>query len=103
MILVAIVDFMEQILILNAKHLILKQCHVGPFIFDLLQVTFLFLMVADELIVFSLLFHQFMINFKKLNFCIKLLRNVGCVFITGASKINESISFNYRGTFYVES
>jgi len=102
MIFIAIMDFVQQLMIINSKNLILQQSHIRSFVFDLLQGALLLLVVAHQMIVFSLLLHQLMIYFEKFVFCVELLRNIVHLAVVGAPEINKSISFDYWVSVNIE-
>ena len=89
MVLVSIVDFVKQVLVVYAQNLVLEQSHIGPLVFDFLQRLFLFGVITDQVIVFTLLLLQLMINLENFDFCFVILSDL--VLVT--SKIDKTISF----------
>jgi hypothetical protein len=96
MVFVAIVNLIEQMLVFKAQHLILKESHVGSLIFDFLKTLFLLDVVAHQMVVFTLLFFQMVVDLENFDFSVKILSYA----VVEASKINKSIPF-YNWAFWV--
>lgn len=69
--------------------MILEHGNVGPLIFDLLRSVLVFLILWDQLTIFSLLVFKLKINFEELHFGVE---SIGDVIVF--PEINESISFD---------
>ena len=90
MVLVAIMDLVEQVLVFKAKHLVLQQGHIGPLVLDLLQTLLLLLVIAHEMGIFPLLLLELMIDFKELFFGVELGSDVITI---NSAKIDEAVTF----------
>lgn len=89
MVLVSVVDLVEELLVLKAKNVVLKQGHVGSLVLDFLQGLLLLQVVTHQVVVFSLLLLQLMVNLENFDFCIVILGD----FVLVASEIYKTISF----------
>jgi hypothetical protein len=89
MVFVTIMNLIQQMLVFKAQHLILQECHVGSLIFYFLETLFLFDVVANQMIVFTLLFFQMVVDLENFDFSSKVLSYA----VVEASKINKSIPF----------
>ena len=89
MVFVAIMNLMEQMFVFKAQNLILQESHVVSFIFNFLQTLFLFSMVANQMIIFTLLFFQMVVDLEYFDFSAKILSYT----IVDASKVDKSIPF----------
>jgi hypothetical protein len=96
MIFVTIVNLIEQMLVFKAQYLILQESHVGFLIFNFLETLFLFGVIANQMIVFTLHFFQMVVDLENFDFSSKILSYA----VVGASKINKSIPF-YNWAFWV--
>ena len=89
MVLVSIVDFVKQVLVVYAQNLVLEQSHIGSLVFDFLQRLFLLGVITDQVIVFTLLLLQLMVNLENFDFCVKIRGDL----VLMTSKIDKTISF----------
>ena len=72
-VLVVVVYLVEKILVFDAKELVLEECHVCLLVLDILESLLCLLVVADEMIVFTLFLLLLVINLEKLDFSLELL------------------------------
>ena len=86
--------FIQQILIFEAKNLILDKSIIGLSVFLLLESLFLLLMVSNNLAISSHLFLLLVVHLEQLNFCVELLRNIFIII----SEIYESITLEIGNT-----
>lgn len=72
-VLVVVVYLVEKILVFDAKELVLEERHVCLLVLDILESLLCLLVVADEMIVFTLFLLLLVINLEKLDFSLELL------------------------------